>query len=115
MTFGSLKNRSCSGTHNDQHSSHSCYSWLNLLNDLADQIVFVGLGDLDVVDGPDLRVEVFGDVVDKDVAVDLLSLAFEPTLEEEGRFLRKALENNGVGVADLCEVKLFTDLCPVFH
>ena len=34
------------------------------------------LGDLDVVDRADLRFEIFGHVVDKDVAIDLLRLAF---------------------------------------
>ena len=48
-------------------------------------------GDPDVVDGPDLRLKVFGHVVDKDVAVDLLCLAFEPALETEGRIPAKAL------------------------
>ena len=39
------------------------------------------LGDLYVVDRSDLRIEIFGHVVDENVAVDLLSLAFETALE----------------------------------
>lgn len=50
-------------------------------DDLADEVVFVGFGDTHVVDRADLRIEVFRNVVDEDVAVDLLGLAFEAALE----------------------------------
>ena len=51
------------------------------MNNLPDQIILMRLGDLDVVDRTDLGVEVFGHVVDEDVAVDFLGLAFEAALE----------------------------------
>ena len=71
------------------------------MNNLPDQIILMRLGDLDVVDRTDLGVEVFGHVVDEDVAVDFLGLAFEAALEEEIGFLRQSLEQNSVDVADL--------------
>jgi hypothetical protein len=60
------------------------------LHDLADEVIFVGLGDADVVDIADLRFKIFGHVVDQNVAVDLLSLSLQPPLKQEIRFLRQA-------------------------
>ena len=42
------------------------------LDNGADEVVFVGFGDLDVVDLADLGVEVVGHVIDEDVALDLV-------------------------------------------
>ena len=64
----------------------------------------MGFGDLDVVDLTDAGVEAVGDVVDEDVAVDLMGLALEPALKEQVRFLLEAFEKHLIGVADLCAV-----------
>ena len=52
-----------------------------MLDDRTNEIIFVGFGDADIIDCTDLRFEIFGHVVDEDVAVDFLCLAFEAALE----------------------------------
>ena len=49
----------------------------------------MGLGDADVVDGADPWLELVWNVIDEDVAVDLLGLSLETTLKKEiGRRLQ---------------------------
>lgn len=45
---------------------------IHLHDDRTDEVVLVCLGDLDVVNRADLRVAVFGYVVDEHVAVDMV-------------------------------------------
>src|SRR4051794_37627916 len=87
----------------------------SLSDDLANEIVFVGLGDLDVVDSAYLRFETFRDVVDQYVAVDLLGLALEAALVEEVGLLRETFENDGVGLADFRLIELFADHSLCLH
>lgn len=53
------------------------------LNDLADQVVGVGFGDLYVINVADLWFKAFGHVIYEDVTVDLLCLTLEPALEKQ--------------------------------
>ena len=55
-------------------------------DDLADQIVIVSFSYLNFVYAANSRSEARCNVVDKDVTVDLLRLAFESALEQKIRF-----------------------------
>src|SRR5436190_13919433 len=65
-------------------------------DDLAHQVVFVGLGYLYVVNFTDMRFKAVRNVVDQNIAVDFLGLSFKPPLEKEIGFLRKSFENDRV-------------------
>ena len=51
-------------------------------NDLANQIVLVGLAYPHIVKASYLGHEIFGHIVDQNISVDLLRLALETALEE---------------------------------
>lgn len=57
------------------------------LDQLANEVVLVSLGDADVIDRTDLRLEIVRHVVDENIAVDVLGLALEAALEQQIGFL----------------------------
>ena len=64
---------------------------MNLRDDLTYKIVLVSLGDLYVVDCSYFRLQTFGNIVDENITVDLLGLAFQVCPGKAGPIPAKGL------------------------